>query len=64
MMEIPADSPDLNPIETRWAPVKDKLQKHYPELYLLKGSHSKVKKVIGKPLHIVGNFLTQRFSIL
>jgi len=26
--------------------VKDKLQKHYPELYLMKGSDSEVKKVI------------------
>jgi len=45
-MEIPAYLPDLNPIENVWALVKDKLQKHYPELYLIKGADSEVKKVI------------------
>ena len=45
-MEIPAYLPDLNPIENVWALVKNKLQKHYPELYLMKGSDSEVKNVI------------------
>jgi len=44
IMEIPVYLSDLNPIENDWALVKDKLEKHYPELYLMKGSDSEVKK--------------------
>ena len=61
-MEIPPYSPDLNPIEHVWALVKDKLQKHYPELYLMKGSDNEIKEAIQEA--IVGNFLTQRYLIL
>jgi len=45
-MEIPAYSPDLNPIENVWSLVKHKLHKHYPELYLMKGNFNMVKKEI------------------
>ena len=46
LMEIPAYSPDLNPIENIWSLVKDKLQKNYPELYLMKGTVNEVKEAI------------------
>jgi len=46
LMEIPAYSPDLNPIENFWSLVKDKLHKHYPELYLMRGDVNVVKKEI------------------
>src|ERR1700761_427011 len=46
LMEIPAYSPDLNPIENIWSVVKDKLQKNYPELYLMKGTINEVKEAI------------------
>ena len=46
LMEIPAYSPDLNPIENIWSLVKDKLHKHYPELYLMRGDVNVVKKAI------------------
>jgi transposase len=46
LMEIPAYSPDLNPIENIWSLVKGKLHKHYPELYLMKGDVNMVKKAI------------------
>jgi len=36
--------PDLNPIENVWSLVKDKLYKHYPELYLMRGDVNVVKK--------------------
>jgi len=45
-MEIPAYSPDLNPIENVWSLVKDKLHKHYPDLYHMRGDVNVVKKVI------------------
>ena len=35
-MKIPAYSVDLNPIENVWSLAKDKLHKHYPELYLIR----------------------------
>ena len=46
LMEIPPYSPDLNPIENVWSLVKDKLHKNYPELYLMRGDVSVVKKTI------------------
>ena len=45
-MEISPYSPDLNPIENVWSLVKDKLYKNYPELYLMRGDVSVVKKPI------------------
>jgi len=45
-MEIPAYSPDLNPIENVGSLVKDKLYKHYPELYLMRCEVNVVKKAI------------------
>jgi len=51
IINIPAYSPDLNPIENVWALVKDKLQKHYPELFLMKGSGSEVKNVIEEAIN-------------
>jgi len=46
LMEIPAYSPDLNPIANVWSLVQDKLHKHYPELYLMRGDVNVVKKEI------------------
>ena len=46
LMEIPAYSQDLNPIENVWSLMKDKLHKHYPELYLMRGDVNVVKKAI------------------
>jgi len=45
-MEIPAYSPDLNPNEKVWSLGKDKLPKHYPELYHMRGDVNVVKKGI------------------
>jgi len=45
-MEIAAYSLDLNPSENVWSLVKDKLYKHYPELYLMRGDVNVVKKAI------------------
>jgi len=44
--------------------VKGKLQKNYPELYLMKGPVEVVKKAIEGLSLIVGNFWTQRFLII
>jgi len=46
LMEIPAYSPYLNLIENVCSLVKDKLHKHYPELYLIRGDVNVVKKAI------------------
>jgi len=61
-MEIPAYSPDLNPIENVRALVKDKLQKHYPELYLMKGSGSEVKNVIEEAISHCWELLDPKIS--
>jgi len=50
LMEIPAYSQDLNPIENVWCLVKDKLHKHYPELSLIRGDVSVVRKAIEKAM--------------
>jgi len=45
-MEIAPYSPDLNTIQNVWSLVRDKLHKHYPELYLIRGEVNVVKKAI------------------
>jgi len=50
LLEIPGYSPDLNPIESFWSLVKDKLHKNYPELYLMKGPVDVMKKAIEKAI--------------
>jgi transposase len=39
----PANSPDLNPIETIWDMMKDYIQKHYPEVHR---SYPQLRKVV------------------
>jgi len=50
LLEIPACLPDLNPIEYVWSLVNDKVDKNYPELYLMKGALDVVKKAIEKSI--------------
>ena len=45
-MKIPPYLPDLSPIENVWSLVKDKLHKHYPELYLMRDDVDMVKNAI------------------
>jgi len=42
--------PDLNPIENVRSLVKDKLHKHYAELYIMRGDLNVVKKAIEKAM--------------
>jgi len=49
-MEISAYLSDLNSIETVWSLVKDKMHKHYPELYLIRGDVNVIKKAIEKAI--------------
>jgi len=64
LMEIPAYSPDLNPIENVWSLVQDKLYKHYPELYLMRGDVNVVKKEIDEAITNCWELLDARFLLL
>jgi len=46
LIDIPAYSPDLDPIKNGWSLVKDKLHKQYPKLCIMKGDVNRVKKAI------------------
>jgi len=49
-MEISAYLLDLNSIESVWFLVKNKVHKHYPELYLIRGDVNVIKNAIEKAI--------------
>jgi len=61
-MEIPAYSPDRNPIENVCSLMKCTLQKHYPELYLMRGDVNVVKKAIEMAITNRGGLLDTKVS--
>jgi transposase len=46
IMDWPANSPDLSPIENLWAHLKDKLRKQYHDTATLKGSAQTIKATL------------------
>ena len=53
VMEWPAISPDLNPIENLWAQPKLELHQHYPDTKYLHGSPETVKGILKERLNKV-----------
>lgn len=48
VMEWPPYSPDLNPIEYSWFPLKEKVHKLHPHLENMSGGNDKVKDALAK----------------
>jgi len=51
IMDWPANSPDLSPIENLWAHLKHELRMRYPDTATLKGSPETIKAVLQERLH-------------
>src|SRR5579859_3271299 len=51
LMDWPANSPDLSPIENLWAHIKHELRKQYPDTATLKGSCGTIKAALQERLH-------------
>ena len=51
IMNWPANSPDLSPIENLWAHLKHELRKRYPDTGTLKGSPQTIKAILRERLH-------------
>ena len=49
-MDISTYLSDLNSIESVWSLVKDKVHKHYSELYIIRGDVNMIKKAIEKAI--------------
>ena len=50
VVEWPPYSPDLNPIEHAWRPLKEWVHEHHPELQTLTGDENMIKECLVKAL--------------
>jgi hypothetical protein len=48
LMEWPAHSPDLNPIENLWAHLKTQLNQRYPDTKYIRGNPDSVRRVLNR----------------
>ena len=53
IMEWPANSPDLNPIEHLWSHIKQELHRRYPDTWHLKGSPNVIRSILKERIHKV-----------
>ena len=51
IMEWPANSPDLNPIEHVWSHIKRELHHQYPDTWHLKGSPDVIRGILKERIH-------------